>query len=268
MKKGIWADRAFNGLIWAAAGALAIYLLAVLLTLTLHIRPESWTKVLVRERVLFSLRLSLLCATIASLLGLLFAIPAAYLLARRHFPGKDLLDTLLDIPTVLSPVALGTALLLFFGSGPGRIFEEHGIRFTFVVSGIILAQFSVVVGLAVRSLKAVFESLSPRYEAVALFLGCNKWGTFFKVILPMARNGIITSFILVWARAIGEFGCTITLAGAVPGKTETIPAAIYLGLAEVDIQETLIYVLLLVLVAVVVLLSIRYLARKRRAEAP
>ena len=71
-----------------------------------------------------------------------------------YFPGKDLLDTLLDIPTVLSPVALGTALLLFFGSGPGRIFEEHGIRFTFVVSGIILAQFSVVVGLAVRSLKA------------------------------------------------------------------------------------------------------------------
>ena len=111
----------------------------------------------------------------------------------------------------------------------------------------------------------MFEQIDPSYEEVSYFLGCNRWQTFFKISLPLARGGIIASFILAWARAIGEFGATITVAGAVSGKTETIPSAIYLGLAEVDIQETLVYVLLLVFVAISVLMGVRYLTPKRSA---
>jgi len=192
-------------------------------------------------------------------------VPIAYQLARKNFPGKNLIDTILDIPIILSPVALGTALLVVLSSDAGKLFQDNLVSFTFATRGIILAQFSIVVALAIRSLKAVFEQIDRRYEEVAYFLGCNRWQTFLKISLPLARSGIIASFILAWARAVGEFGATITVAGAVSGKTETIPSAIYLGLAGVDIQETLVYVLLLVFVAISVLLGVRLVTAKGSA---
>jgi molybdate transport system permease protein len=174
-----------------------------------------------------------------------------------------MVDTILDVPIIISPVALGTLLLVVLSSDAGEIVQDNLVSFTFTTRGIVLAQFSIVVALAIRSLKAVFEQIDPRYEEVSYFLGCNRWQTFLKISLPLARGGIIASFILAWARAIGEFGATITVAGAVSGKTETIPSAIYLGLAAVDIQETLVYVLLLVFVAISVLMGVRYLTPKR-----
>ncbi|NOZ22512.1 MAG: ABC transporter permease [Planctomycetes bacterium] len=223
-----------------------------------HTEASSYTTVFSSPRALAAIRLSLLCATVSACLGLLFAVPVAHLLARREFPGKIVIDTLLDVPIVLSPVALGTALLLTLNSTCGKVIGDY---FTFAVPGIVLAQFTVVVALGIRTLKAVFEEIPPRYEQVARFLGHDYWGSFFRVTLPMARSGIIASFVLMWARAIGEFGATITLAGAVSGKTETIPSAIYLGLAEVNLQETLVYVLLLVFVALTALMLARLPAR-------
>ncbi|MGQ9573362.1 MAG: ABC transporter permease [Dehalococcoidia bacterium] len=257
------ADRSFSVFTWAVLGVLTAYISLIVIALFLRVNTDSYGDTLLSGRALSTIRLSVICATIASVLALLFAVPTAYQLARKSFLGKSLVDTILDIPIILSPVALGTALLVILSSDAGRLFQDNVVSFTFATRGIILAQFSIVVALAIRSLKAVFEQINPRYEEVAYFLGCNRWQTFLKISLPLAKNGIIASFILAWARAVGEFGATITVAGAVQGKTETIPSAIYLGLAGVDIQETLVYVLLLVFVAISVLLGVRLLTAKR-----
>jgi molybdate transport system permease protein len=252
----------FSVFSWAILGILTAYISVIILTLVLRVEGSSYGDTLLSGRSLSTIRLSVISASIASVLALFFALPIGYLLARKSFLGKNLVDTLLDVPIVLSPVALGTALLVLLGSDPGKFFEDNIVSFTFATRGIVLAQFSIVVALAIRSLKAVFEQIDPRYEDVAYFLGSNRWQTFLTVTLPLARSGIVASFILAWARAIGEFGATITVAGAVRGKTETIPSAIYLGLADVDIQETLVYVLLLILVAVAVLLMVRLLTAR------
>lgn len=259
------ADRSFSVFTWAVLGVLTAYISLIVIALFLYVNASSYGDTLLSGRALSTIRLSVICATIASLLALLFAVPIAYQLARKNFPGKNLIDTILDIPIILSPVALGTALLVVLSSDGGRLLQDNLVSFTFATRGIILAQFTIVVALAIRSLKAVFEQIDPRYEEVAYFLGCNRWQTFLRISLPLARSGIIASFILAWARAVGEFGATITVAGAVSGKTETIPSAIYLGLASTDIQETLVYVLLLVFVAISVLLGVRFLTAKRSA---
>jgi len=262
-KKSVF-NRVFSIFFWGTLVALAVYIFCIVLTVFLTVHSDSYSKILLSERVVSTIQLSLLCATIATLLAHFFAIPIAYLLARKDFKGKRLIDTIFDIPTVLSPVALGTALLVFLASDFGKFIEEHIITFTFTIAGIILAQFSVVVALAIRLLKTTFEDINPRYEGVAHFLGCNRWQTFYKVTLPISKNGIIASFIMTWARALGEFGATITIAGAVFGKTETIPSAIYMGLASVNIQETLIYILLLIFVAITILLVVRFVFTERR----
>ena len=259
------ADRSFSVFTWAVLGVLTAYISLIVIALFLRVNASSYGDTLLSGRALSTIRLSVICATIAAVLALLFAVPIAYQLARKNFPGKNLIDTILDIPIILSPVALGTALLVVLSSDAGRVFQDNLISFTFATRGIILAQFSIVVALAIRSLKAVFEQIDPRYEQVAYFLGCNRWQSFLRVSLPLARSGIIASFILAWARAVGEFGATITVAGAVSGKTETIPSAIYLGLASTDIQKTLVYVLLLVFVAISVLLGVRFLTAKGNA---
>ena len=259
------ADRSFSVFTWGMLGLLTAYISLIVIVLFLRVNADSYGDTLLSGRALSTIRLSVICATIASVLALLFAVPIAYQLARKDFPGKNLVDTILDVPIILSPVALGTALLVVLSSDAGELVQDNLVSFTFAIPGIVLAQFSVVVALAIRSLKAVFEQIDPRYEEVSYFLGCNRWQSFLRISLPLARGGIIASFILAWARAVGEFGATITVAGAVSGKTETIPSAIYLGLAEVDIQETLVYVLLLVFVAISVLMGVRYLTPKRSA---
>lgn len=255
-------NSSFSLYVWGTLIVLAFYIGLIVLTVLLSVDSESYGRYLFSSRVLSTVKLSALCATAAAVFALIFAVPTAYLLARQEFPGRAVLDTLFDIPIVFSPVALGTVLLLFFASDAGRLFERHVLVFTYAIPGIILAQFSVVVALAIRSLKAVFEDVNPRYACVARFLGCNRWQAFLKIELPLARNGVIGSFIMVWARAVGEFGATVTLAGAMPRKTETIPSAIYLGLAGADVQETLVYVVLLLGITIAVLLAIRFVLKQ------
>jgi len=203
--------------------------------------------------------LSLGTATVSALIALAVALPTAYLLARRPFPGSAALDLLLDLPVVLSPVALGVSLLLFFRGALGQWVETHLVRFVFEVPGIVLAQTTVATALAVRVLKAAFQAVDERYEHVARFLGCTAWGAFRRVTLPLARKGVLAAFILAWARSIGEFGATVTLAGAVPGKTETVPVAIYLRLAEADITGAVGLILLLSILSLGVLVGLRAL---------
>jgi molybdate transport system permease protein len=129
--------------------------------------------------------------------------------------------------------------------------------FVFEVKGIILAQFIVVVGLAIRLLRSAFEAIDVEYENLARTLGYNQVQVFLRVVLPMAGKGLLASFLLVWGRAIGEFGATVTLAGATPLKTETIPVAINLSFASADISSALVFITILISISLGILFFLR-----------
>lgn len=225
--------------------------------------PAAPLKALSDPAIRHAVWLSLGTATVSAALAQVLALPAAYALARLQFPGKAWVDVLLDVPVVLSPVAVGVSLLLLLRTGPGQWVEEHLLRFIFEVPGIVLAQVTVATALSIRVLKATFQDVDVRLEQVARFLGCTPWGAFRRVSLPLARRGLLASAILAWARSVGEFGATVTLAGAVAGKTETIPVAIYLRLAGVDLTGAVALMMILSAMSLLVLAAVRVLGGAR-----
>ncbi len=250
-------NRLFNVVTVAAVSLLSFFFLFLIASMVVELGQQSSVKAPHASEVFFALKLSLLTATAASLLAVLVSLPVAYLLSRYQFFGKDLLDTLLDLPIVLSPIALGAMLLIFFNTPLGQHIEQRFGPFVFDVKGIILAQFVVVVGLSIRLLKTSFEGVNVEYENLARTLGYNKVQVFFNVVLPMAARGLLASFLLVWARAIGEFGATVTLAGATTMKTETIPVAIYLSFESADISSALVFIIILISVSLAILFFVR-----------
>ncbi len=130
----------------------------------------------------------------------------------------------------------------------------------------MLAQFTIISALAVRLLKATFDSINPRYERVGRTLGYTKIKVFFKVTLPLARNGLIAASILTWARAVGEFGATVTVAGAMKMKTETLPIAIFLNLAQAEVERAIAVVFVLVAIAVIALVILRRFTSRRQTS--
>ncbi len=175
--------------------------------------------------VLLSLKVAL--AAVAASLPV--AIAVAWLLARRRFPGKTLLDAIVHLPLVLPPVVVGYALLLAFGrQGPlGSLLEPLGIVFAFRWTGAALAAAVMGFPLLVRAIRLSIESIDPRLESAARTLGAGPWRVFFTVTLPLAWPGLVTGALLAFARALGEFGATITFVSNIPGETQTLPLAIY-----------------------------------------
>ena len=235
--QGDEGNRLFRATILGCLIALGCFYLLTILSLAVYVDWDILLSTLVSREIFFAIKLSLLTATIAAGLAMILAIPASYALSKTEFWGKNVVDTLLDIPIVLSPVAFGSALLIFFNTSLGTFIETHFLRFVFEVPGIILAQFGVAAALAVRLMKSTFDSIGPRYEIVARTLGCSVWKAFFKVTLPVAKNGVVAAGILAWARAVGEYGATVTLAGATQMKTETLPIAIYLNVASAEVDR-------------------------------
>ncbi|MEM2003060.1 MAG: ABC transporter permease subunit [Nitrososphaerota archaeon] len=241
----------------------SLFVVIIIFSSCLFTNPKSLILAIFSEEVIFAISLSISTATISTIIAIVLAVPAAYALSRANFAGKGLIDALLDIPIALPPVAIGTALLIFFTNTPLGVYINNSlIRFVFEVPGIILAQFSVVSFLAIRMLKPIFEAVDPLYIKVARVLGCNEIQSFFRVTLPLVRNGIFGAAIISWARALGEFGATVTLAGATRFKTETLPIAMYLTLATADIEKALALVLILLIVVLSILVITRRILRQ------
>jgi len=237
--------------------ALVLFLSGIFISTLLFTNSQVLLSALRASDTLFAIKLTLLTATLATVSAIIMAVPASYALSKMDFWGKSLIDTFLDLPIVLSPVALGAALLIFFNTPIGRFVQSYGIKFVFELPGIVLAQFCIITALAIRLMKATFDSMGSRYEIVARTLGCTRWQTFFRVSLPLSRNGLIAASIMAWARAIGEFGATITLVGATRMKTETLPIAIYLNLANADIEKAMAIVIILVAISLTTLIILR-----------
>ncbi len=249
-----------------AAVCIFIFYLGLILSLFYFVGGKGFWEALSHPNTLFSIRLSLIAATIATFFAVLIGLPSAYALSRFKFVGKGILDTFLEIPMIISPIALGAAFLVFFNTPLGELIQTKGIFFVFEVPGIILAQFATIAGLATRLMKASLDEISPRYEAVARSLGSSPWRAFYRVTLPLSFRGLLASVILSWAKAFGEFGATVTLAGAMPGKTETMPIAIFTALASANIDKAIVLILILIAFGLIILYSVRLTGKKYRYD--
>jgi molybdate transport system permease protein len=209
--------------------------------------------------VLTALRLSLQTATLATGLCLVLGVPLAWLLARADFPGRRLVRALVTVPLVLPPVVGGVALLLVFGRR-GIVGEwldaAFGITLPFTTAGVVLAEAFVAMPFLVIAVEGALRGADVRYEEAAATLGAGRWTTFTHVTLPLVAPGIAAGAVLCWARALGEFGATITFAGNFPGRTQTMPLAVYLAL-ETDLQTAIVLSLVLLTVSVAILAGLR-----------
>jgi molybdate transport system permease protein len=216
-----------------------------------------------------AVRLSLQVASIATLLSLPFAIGMAHVLARRHFPGKLLLDGLVHLPLVLPPVVTGYALLMIFGrKAPlGAWLEaQFGLVFSFRWTGAALAAAIMAFPLMVRAIRLAFENIDRQTERAAMTLGAQPVMAFLTISLPLAFPGILAGMVLAFAKALGEFGATITFVSNIPGETQTIPSAIY-GYTQVPGGESnaLALSMVAVFIALGALIVSEWLLRRNRA---
>jgi molybdate transport system permease protein len=206
-----------------------------------------------------ALRLSLVCATLATGVCLVLGVPLAWVLARVSFPGRRLVRALVTVPLVLPPVVGGVALLLALGRSGlvGQWLDRwFGLTLPFTTTGVVVAEAFVALPFLVISVEGALRAADLRYEDAAATLGASRWTTFRRVTLPLIAPGIGAGAVLCWARALGEFGATITFAGNFPGRTQTMPLAVYLAL-ENDPQAAIVLSLVLLAVSVVVLAGLR-----------
>lgn len=232
------------------------------------LRDNPFMEALARKEVRYAIKLSLISCTITTLLSLWVSVPLGYLLARFNFRGKGLLDAILDIPIVLPPLVIGLSLLILFRTGPGYAFEEFltrtiGLRFTYAVPGVILAQFMVACAFAVRTMRATFEEIPARREQVAMTLGCSRGEAFWRVSLPEARRGLLVAATLAWARALGEFGPILIFAGSTRMKTEVMPTTVFLHMQVGDLEGAVAVSLLMIGAAMMVLMIVRLFGQER-----
>jgi molybdate transport system permease protein len=214
---------------------------------------------------LFPLRLSLAVSLTATALTLLAGIPVAWLLARKRFPGCNLLEALVVFPLVLPPTVLGYYLLLLIGSaGPvGGLLAMVGFEMAFTWRAAVLAACVGSIALLVKSAQAGFESVDQRLEQAARTLGRSEWGIFWAVTFPLAWRSVLAGAVLAFCRAMGEFGITLMVAGNIPGKTQTLPLAIYDRVQANEMAEANALALIAVGVVAILLFGVSRLARIR-----
>ncbi|MFQ6392314.1 molybdate ABC transporter permease subunit [Nocardia sp. KC 131] len=235
------------------------FLLAPLLGLLLRAPWASLPDRLFSAEVGQALRLSLVSASSATVICLVLGIPLAWLLARAELPGRGLVRALVTVPLVLPPVVGGVALLLVLGRRGlmGRyLYEWFGVSLPFTTAGVVVAEAFVAMPFLVIAVEGALRAADPRYEEAAATLGASRWLTFRRVTLPSVMPGVVAGAVLCWARALGEFGATITFAGNFPGKTTTMPLAVYLAL-ESDPADAIVLSLVLLVVSVAVLVALR-----------
>jgi len=212
-----------------------------------------------------ALRLSLITATLATLVSMVFGIPIAWVLARSAVRGRSILRALVTVPLVLPPVVGGVALFLALGRRGivgAWLYDTFGFSLPFTTAAVVIAETFVAMPFLVISVEGALRAADARFEDAAATLGANGWSTFRRVTLPLVAPGIAAGAVLCWARALGEFGATITFAGNFPGTTQTMPLAVYLALQnDPEAAIVLSLVLLVVSLATLALLRERWLTR-------
>jgi molybdate transport system permease protein len=217
-----------------------------------------------------ALRLSLVSATLATLVSLVLGVPIAWVLARSRARGRTVLRALVTVPLVLPPVVGGVALFLVLGRQGlvGRwLYEQFDLTIPFTTTAVVIAETFVAMPFLVISVEGALRAADARFEDAAATLGADRWTTFRRVTLPLVAPGIAAGAVLCWARALGEFGATITFAGNFPGTTQTMPLAVYLALQR-DPEAAIVLSLVLLAVSLGTLLLLRDRWLGRAGAAP
>ena len=226
---------------------------------------DEFKAAILKPEIQAAFRLTLLSCTAAALLSIWVATPLGYLLSRYRFPGRLLIDTIVDIPIVLPPLVLGLSLLILFHLPIGGweleawLRDDVGFPVTYRWPAVILAQFSVACAFAVRTMRVTFDQIDPRAEDVARTLGCTRGQAFMQIALPQAWRGMIAATTIAWARALGEFGPILVFAGATRMRTEVLSTTVFLELSIGQLNAAVAVSLLMVVMAVVVLVVLRIL---------
>jgi molybdate transport system permease protein len=224
---------------------------------------------LASAEIRFALRLTLLTSGAATGLALLLGVPAGYFLAHQNFRGKFLVDSFIDLPMAMTPLVAGVGLLFLLGNATVRqVLDAVGIELLFTPWGAVLAQVLIVAPVVTRTSRAAFKTTDHRYAQAAETLGLTPGQVFLRISLPMARPALLSGIVLSWARAVGEFGATLMVAGATRFRTETLPIAVYLNISSGELGIALVCAWLLILTAFGVLAAMRAIGSLRQADLP
>ncbi len=261
-----WQTLAWQLLLALASVPMLVFFGLPLVALVLRVSPAALLANLVEPTVARAIQLSLTTTLITTGLTILAGTPAAYLLARRRFPGRVLVDTLIDIPMLLPPAVAGIALLVAFGRRGllGPYLDSANIELAFSTTAVVLAQMFVAGPFYVKTAITAFARVDREIEQAAAVDGANAFNIFRLVTLPLCWSMLFTGAVMTWARALGEFGATILFAGNFPGVTQTMPLAIYVGF-ESDFQGALTLSVMLLVMAFLVLVVVKGILRQRLA---
>jgi molybdate transport system permease protein len=243
-----------------SAGLLVAFLALPPLALVLRVSPLSLLSRLAAPEVLEALRLSLVTSVLATAVVLLLGIPLAYFLVARPFPARRLVEALVDLPMVLPPTVAGAGLLFACGRAGllGGALHAFGVTLPFSTAAVVMAQAFVAAPFFVSTFVAGLRAVEPRYVEVAATLRAPPGAVFLRVMLPLSSPSLLAGAGMCWARALGEFGATITFAGNLPGVTRTLPLAVYTALQS-DLEAAVALAVVLLAVSFVVLLGLRLL---------
>lgn len=241
---------------------LLLYLVTPIFGLVMRTSVRSYVCCL---EAIHALHLSLVTTAIALVISVLIGTPVAYWLSHYQFRGKNAVDTLIDLPLVLPPVAAGVALLLLFGrQGLGAWLAQHDLRLTYTTAAVVMSQVFIASPFYVKHARAGFEAVPNTLKLASTTLGASQLRTFFRVTVPLSRHAIVVGAVMTWARALGEFGATLIFAGSFPGRTETMPLAIYSSVAsgtEAGLRTSVALAVVLVAVSFIVIIIAKHLMR-------
>lgn len=242
---------------------LLLFLALPVVAIFLRVPPTNLLVNLSNPQVIQAISLSFITTLVTLSITIIFGTPVAYLLARRDFPFRRAIDTLLDLPTVLPPSVAGIALLMAFGRRGllGDWFEVLGIQIAFSQAAVVLAQTFIAAPFFVKAAILGFASVEPELEQAAALDGASGWQVFRRITLPLSWTALISGSVMTWARALGEFGATIIFAGNYPGRTQTMPLAIYIGF-ELDLDVALTLSVILVGCSFLVLMVVKGLLQR------
>lgn len=257
------SDVPFFVIMGTLGGSYVVLILLMLVVDGAYTTPSNFKETLAKPEIRSAIELTLVSCTIASILSLWVGTPLGYILSRYRFPGRALIDTIVDVPIVLPPLVLGLSLLILFHYRIGDWTLEDWLRdtvgfpVTYRRSAVVLAQFCVAAAFAVRTMRVTFDQIDPRAEDVARTLGCTRGQAFLRVALPQSGRGMIAAATIAWARSLGEFGPILVFAGATRMRTEVLSTTVFLELSIGNLEAAVAVSLLMIFLAAIVLLVLR-----------
>ncbi len=243
---------------------LLLFIAFPILALFLQTSVPDFVRNLNRSQVIQAINLSLFSSLITTIVTWITGTPVAYLLAVRRFRFHHLIDTLIDLPTVLPPAVAGVALLMAFGRKGvfGPLLAVMGIQIPFTMIAVIMAQTFIAAPLYIKAATIGFASIDPELGQAAALDGANRWEIFRHITLPLSWSSLLSGSVMTWARALGEFGATIIFAGNFQGRTQTMPLAIYIGF-EIDLNVALTLAIVLICTSSLTLMIVKWVLHQR-----